>query len=224
MVLGSGSRVGRRSGGIQRQECTSTITSYNQQVAKAISQHEASNSNSHINQSDITTILQSSSSTFPTLKRQKKAWFDQDDKSLIILISAKKQNEQKLHHEQPNPSTDTITSVRRARTNVTKAVKKLKEEHIEKLVNKLENIDVDAHAAWQASLQLQAGLSGHHIDTKNKYIKLRDKEGNLTANPAEQVQIQGDFFSKQIFSNWCGFLRLFVAEPQSICRNLSGSY
>ena len=72
----------------------------------------------------------------PTLKRQKKAWFDQDDKSLITLISAKKQSEQKLHQEQPTPSTDTITFVRRARTNVTKAVKKLKEQNIERLVEK----------------------------------------------------------------------------------------
>jgi hypothetical protein len=46
-------------------KCTSTIASYNQQVAKAISQHQASNSNTHITQSDITTILQSSSFPIP---------------------------------------------------------------------------------------------------------------------------------------------------------------
>ena len=82
---------------------------------------------------------------------------------------------------------------------------KRKERHIEKLVENLEGIDVDAHAAWQASLQLQAGLSDRHIDTKNKLIKLKDKNGNHTANPAEQVQIQGDFFSKQIFGRHTPF-------------------
>jgi hypothetical protein len=77
---------------------------------------------------------------------------------LLTLISAKRKSEQKLHHEQPNRSSETLTTVCSAHTNVNKAVKKKKEEHIEKLVKKLERIDVDAYAAWQASLQLQAGL------------------------------------------------------------------
>ena len=70
-------------------------------------------------------------------------------------------------------------------SNVSKAVKKAKERHIEKLVEKLEGIDVDVHAAWQVSLQLQAGHSHHHVDIINKHIKLKE---------LVFVQLQNDLF------------------------------
>ena len=83
-------------------------------------------------------------------------------------------------------------------------------------IRKLENINVDPYTAWQSSKLLQAGLSHHHIDNTNKHIKLRDKDGNLTAKPADQVQILGEFFSKQIFGRNSAFEPAAVNKLRSI--------
>ena len=109
-------------------------------------------------------------------------------------------SEQKLHCEQPRTTTTTIIAVSQDCTNITKAIKKVKDKYIEKMVKKLEIIDVDPFTAWKASKQLHAGLSHLHVDTKNKHIKLKVKIGNLTAKQADQVQSQGKLFSKQVFS------------------------
>ena len=70
-----------------------------------------------------------------------------------------------------------------------------------KMINKLEKIDVDPFTAWwQSSKLLLVSLLHHHVkNTKDKYIKLKDKDGNIGAKPGDQVQIRGDFFSKQFF-------------------------
>jgi hypothetical protein len=103
---------------------------------------------------------------------------------LITLIYAKKKSEQKFHQDPTNPA------------KVKQAIKRAQEKGIKKTIRKLENINVDPYTAWQSSKLLQTDLSHHHIDNTHKYIKLRDKDGNLTAKPADQVQIQGEFFSK----------------------------
>jgi hypothetical protein len=71
-------------------------------------------------------------------------------------------------------------------------------------------MNVDPFTAWLSSKLLQASLSHHCIANTNKYIKLRDKNGNLTAKPADQVQIQIEFFRKQIFGQNAPF------EPDTV--------
>jgi len=142
------------------------------------------------------------------LQTNKKDWFSQDATNLLTLISAKKKSEQKYHHDPTNPTS--IASVRSARTKVKQAIKDAKEKWIRKMINKLEKIDVDPFTAWQSSKLLLAGLSHHHVNTKDKYIQLKDKNGKLTAKPADQVQIQGEFFSNQIFGRNSSF------EPAAI--------
>ena len=169
-------------------------TTYNhQQIADSIKAYKASNNDSHLTQDVFTPILQSSSSVFPSLQANKKDWFTQDATNLLTLISAKKKSEQKYHQEPTNHS---------ARTKVKQAIKNTKEMWIRKQINKLEKIDVDPFTAWQSSKLLLAALSHpHHVNTKDKYIKLKDNNGkNLTAKPADQVLIQGEFFSQQISS------------------------
>ena len=113
---------------------------------------------------------------------------------MITLISAKKKSEQKFHQDPTNPAT--IATAHHDHTKVKQAIKRAQEKGIKKTIRKLENINVDPYTAWQSSKLLQTDLSHHHIDNTHKYIKLRDKDGNFTAKPADQVQIQGEFFSK----------------------------
>ena len=64
-------------------------------------------------------------------------------------------------------------------------------------ISKLLNINVDPLTAWQASKRIQFGLSHHHSDLKDKYTKLKRKDGTLTDIPEEQVQIQSNFLEKR---------------------------
>jgi len=148
------------------------------------------------------------------LQTNKKDWFSQDATNLLTLISAKKKSEQKYHHDPTNPTT--IASVRSARTKVKHAIKEAKEKWMRKMINKLEKIDVDPFTAWQSSKLLLAGLSHHHVNTKDKYIQLKDKNGKLTAKPADQVQIQGEFFSNQIFGRNSSFEPAAINKLQTI--------
>ena len=83
--------------------------------------------------------------------------------------------------------------------------RKLLKKHRKKWIR-----NVDPFTAWQSSKLLLVGLSHHHVNTKDKHIKLTDKDGNLTAKPADQVEIQGKFSSKQI----CG--RNSAFEPTAV--------
>jgi hypothetical protein len=97
---------------------------------------------------------------------------------LITLISAKKKSEQKYHKEPTNPTT--IATVCLAHTNVKKAIKKAQGKWIRKMI-------------WQSSKLLLAGLSHHHVNTKDKHIKLADKNGNLTigSNDSKGIVLGG---------------------------------
>ena len=85
------------------------------------------------------------------------------------------------------------------------------------MINKLEKIDVDPFTAWQSSKLLLADLSHHHVNTKkDKYIQLKDKNSKLTAKPADQVQIQGEFFSNQIFGRNSSFKPAAINKLKTI--------
>ena len=60
-------------------------------------------------------------------------------------------------------------------------------------------IRIDPYMAWQASKKIQSGISQYHKDSKEKYTKLKRKDGTFTDIPEEQVKIQSDFFGKEIF-------------------------
>ena len=75
---------------------------------------------------------------------------------------------------------------------------------------------MDPFTAWQSSKLLLAGLSHHHVNTKDKYIQLKDKNSKLTAKPADQVQIQGEFFSNQIFGRNSSFEPAAINKLQTI--------
>jgi len=101
-------------------------TAYNQQVNDSIKAYKASNNNTHLTQDILTPILQSSSSTFPSIQANNKDWFNQDATNLLTLISLKKESEQKYHQDPTNPTT--IASIRDVRIKVKEAIKDAKEE------------------------------------------------------------------------------------------------
>ncbi len=88
-------------------------------------------------------------------------------------------------------------------------------------ISKLININVDLLTAWQASKRIQSGLSHHHSNSKDKYIKLKRKDGTLTDNPEEQVQIQSDFFGKEIFGRNAPYDDDAVNDLKEIETNIS---
>jgi hypothetical protein len=77
--------------------------------ASTIKSYKASNNNIHLNQEIITSILDFSSSVFPSQQVNKKEWFSQDANSLITLIAMKKMSEQQFHQDQTNPATIATT-------------------------------------------------------------------------------------------------------------------
>eukprot|EP00979_Chaetoceros_neogracilis_P006568 scaffold1338_cov272-Chaetoceros_neogracile.AAC.26 len=83
------------------------------------------------------------------------------------------------------------------------------------------NISIDPYTAWQASKTIQAGLSHHHLSSKQKYVKLKRNDGTFTDDPKEQVKIQSDFFGKEIFGRNAPFDNEAVENLRQIDTNIS---
>ena len=84
-----------------------------------------------------------------------------------------------------------------------------------------EEINIDPYTAWQATKRIIAGLSHHHSNTKDKYTKLKKSDGSLTDIPEEQVQIQSNFFGKEIFGRNAPYDKQAVKDLQQLETNNS---
>ncbi|MCP4744862.1 MAG: hypothetical protein GY874_01800, partial [Desulfobacteraceae bacterium] len=162
-------------------EDTRYADNYNQKVKELIIDCLHENDKTIIDQPSLIPILVEASKSFPEMKSSKNDWFKKDEENLLKLISEKNENERNLRL---NKNNDRLRqSCRKSRLTLKKAIKNAKENWMKEEISKLLNIKVDPLTAWQASKRIQSGLSHHHTDSKDKYTKLKRKDGTLTDNP-----------------------------------------
>jgi exonuclease III len=191
---------------------------YNKTIKEMTKSWQSQNENTLIDQPSLNIILQEASKSFPKLESLKNDWFNRDKENLLKLISEKNEAEKKYSLNRNNTL---LNLCRIARRTLKKEIKLAKNNWIKSEISKLQNISIDPYTAWQASKTIQAGLSHHHLSSKQKYVKLKRNDGTFTDDPKEQVKIQSDFFGKEIFGRNAPFDNEAVENLRQIDTNIS---